>query len=93
VGLSLGTDLSLLGSNSINTFLRQSRIVGGAVFYAVRVVSDESLWVCLCILLSLLDTSSVYTVLRQRKILGGVSYSVRVVSKDSRRLVLSRISC
>jgi hypothetical protein len=34
--------LSLLGSNSEQTFPRQWRIVGGVVFYAVRVVSKEN---------------------------------------------------
>jgi hypothetical protein len=34
--------LSLLGNNSVKTFPRQRRIVGGIVFYAIRVVSKES---------------------------------------------------
>jgi hypothetical protein len=33
--------LSLLGNGSVNTFQRQRRIVGGIVFYAVRVLSKE----------------------------------------------------
>jgi hypothetical protein len=36
---------------AVNT-LNNRRIVGGVVFYAARVVSKESLWVCLCIPLS-----------------------------------------
>jgi hypothetical protein len=34
--------LLLLGNNSVKTFTRQRRIVGGVVFYAVRVVPKES---------------------------------------------------
>jgi hypothetical protein len=34
--------LSLQGSGSVNTFPWQWRIVGGVIFYAVRVVSKES---------------------------------------------------
>jgi hypothetical protein len=34
--------LSLLGNGSVNTFLRQRRIVGGVFFYPVHVVSKES---------------------------------------------------
>jgi hypothetical protein len=39
VGLCI--PLSLLGKNSVKTFPRERKIVGGAVFYAVRVVSKE----------------------------------------------------
>jgi hypothetical protein len=39
VGLCI--PLSLLGNGLVNTFPRQRRIVGGIVFYAVRVVSKE----------------------------------------------------
>jgi hypothetical protein len=41
VGLSLYRS-ALLGSGSVNSYPRQQRIVGGVVFYAVRVVSKES---------------------------------------------------
>jgi hypothetical protein len=34
--------LSLLGNNSVKTFPRQRRIVGGVVFCAVRIVAKES---------------------------------------------------
>jgi hypothetical protein len=34
--------ISLLGNDSVNTYPRQRRIVGGVVFYAVHVVSKES---------------------------------------------------
>jgi hypothetical protein len=34
--------LSLLGDGSVKTFPRQQRIVGGVIFYAVRVISKES---------------------------------------------------
>jgi hypothetical protein len=113
------------------------KIVGRVVFYTVRDISKESLWVChcipsfttctaeavvwrlpeppdsepritvlarassnlldwnrLCIPLSLLCNGSVITFLRQWKILGGVvSYAVRLVSKESMRLVFTRTSC
>jgi hypothetical protein len=41
VGLSV-YPLSLLGNGSVKTFRRQWRIVGGEVFYAVRIVSKEN---------------------------------------------------
>jgi hypothetical protein len=69
-------------------------IIRRIVFYAARVVSKESLWVCLCMSLWLLGKDSVNTFPRQRRIVGGVVfYAVRVVSKESRRLVLPRTSC
>jgi hypothetical protein len=47
---------------------------------------------CLCILLSLLGNKSVKTFPRQRRIAGGVIiYAVRVVMKESGRLVFPRI--
>jgi hypothetical protein len=42
VSVGLCIPLSLLCNNSVKTFPRQRRIVGGVVFYAVRVVSKES---------------------------------------------------
>jgi hypothetical protein len=69
-------------------------IVGRVVFYLVRVLSRESLWVCLCIPALLLGNSSVNTVPRQRRIVGGVVfYAVLVISKESRWLVLPTTSC
>jgi hypothetical protein len=75
------------------TNTHNNRIIARTVvFYTVRVVSKESLWVCLCIPLSLLDNGSINTFPRQRKIVGGVIfYAVRVVSKESRRLVLTKV--
>jgi hypothetical protein len=65
-------------------------IVGGIVFYTVRVVSKESLRVCLWIILWLLGNGSVNTSPRQRRIVGGVVfYAVCVVSKKRRRLEFS----
>jgi hypothetical protein len=32
---------SLLGNGSVNTFQQQRRIVGGVVFYVIRVLSNE----------------------------------------------------
>jgi hypothetical protein len=42
VGLCVCIPLSLLGRSSVKSFQRQPRIVGGVVFYTVRVVSKES---------------------------------------------------
>jgi hypothetical protein len=70
------------------------RIVGRVIFYAVRVLSKKSLWVCLCIPLSLLANNSVTTFPRQRRTVGDiVFYAVRVVSKENKRLVLPTTSC
>jgi hypothetical protein len=64
------------------------------VFCALRNVSEESLWVFLLIPLSLLGNGSVNTFPRQRRIVGGVvSCAAHIVSKESRRLVLTGISC
>jgi hypothetical protein len=52
----------------------------------------ESLWVYLRIPLTLLGNGSVNTFSRQRGIVGDVFYAVRVVSKESRRLVLPKTS-
>jgi hypothetical protein len=69
-------------------------IVGGVVFCTVRIVSNESLWVCLCIPLSLLGNGSVNTFPLQRRIVEAVVFrAVRVVSRESRRLDLPRTSC
>jgi hypothetical protein len=63
------------------------------VFYAGRVLSKDSLWVCLCIPLSLLSNGSVNTFPRQQGIAGGVFfYAVYVVSKESSRFILPRTS-
>jgi hypothetical protein len=59
----------------------------------VRVLSKEILRVRLRIPLLLIDKNSVKTFPQQRRIVGGVvSYAIRVVSKESRRLVLPLIS-
>jgi hypothetical protein len=73
---------------------KNRRIVGRVILYAIRVLSEESMWVCLCIHPSLVGNSSINTFPRQLRIVGGViSYAVPVVSKESRRLVLPRTSC
>jgi hypothetical protein len=70
------------------------RIVGRVVFCAGRVVSKESLWIYLCILLSLLGNGSVNTFPRQRRIVRGVGFfATRVVSKESRLLVFPITTC
>jgi hypothetical protein len=75
--------------------IRNNRIiVGRVIFYTVRILPKESLWVCLCIPLLLLGKNSVKTFPRQRKIIGSaVFYVVRVVSKESTLLVLPVTSC
>jgi hypothetical protein len=78
------------GARGMNT-RNSRRIVGGVIFYTVRVVSKENLLVCLCIPLSFLDNSLEHTFPRQRKIVGGVVfYATCFVSNESRRLVLPR---
>jgi hypothetical protein len=62
------------------------RIVGGAVFCTVRVVSKQSLWVSLCVRISLF----VKHIPRQRGIDGRVVFcKVRVVSEESLRVCVS----
>jgi hypothetical protein len=76
------------------TNTRNRRIDWRVVFYVVRVISKESLWACLRIILSLLGNGSVNTFPRQRRIVGGVLlYAICVVSKEIRRSVLHRTSC
>jgi hypothetical protein len=93
--------LSLLGNSSVKTFPRQriettAKELLGASF-SVRSLPyerKESLWVYVYIPLSLSGNSSVKTFPRQRRIVVGVVfYAVRVVSKESSRLVLPRTSC
>jgi hypothetical protein len=58
-----------------------------------RIVGRVCLWVCVCIHLPLLDNNSVKTFPPHRRAVGGVVfYAVRVLSKESRRLVLPRTS-
>jgi hypothetical protein len=67
------------------------RNVGSIFLYAIRVLSNSSLWVFMCIPLSLQSNGSVKTFPRQRRIVGGVLfYAVRFVSKESRRWILPR---
>jgi hypothetical protein len=62
------------------TNTQQYKIVECVVFYAVHVVSNDNLWVCLFIPLPLLGNGSVNTFQRQRRIVRGVVfYKVRVV--------------
>jgi hypothetical protein len=64
----LGKDFGMcLPSLYLATNICNNRIVGNVVFYAVRVVSKESLWVCLSILLSLLGNGSVNMFQRQQR--------------------------
>jgi hypothetical protein len=63
------------------------RLVGCAVFYAVRVVTKQSLWVSLCLPLMLQGNGSIKT-FQWRGFLWGPC-----LSKESRRLVLIKTSC
>jgi hypothetical protein len=70
------------------------RTVGGVVLCTVRVILQESLWVCLCISLSLLSNCLINTFPRQRSTVRGVVFNaIRVASKVSKRLLLTRNSC
>jgi hypothetical protein len=76
---------SVLGSGSENvpaamTARNNRRIVGPVILYAVRVLSKESLWVCMCmcIPLSLLGNNSVKVFSRNEESL--VSFSMQSVS-------------
>jgi hypothetical protein len=81
--------VSLLGNGLVNTFPRQR----------IHATIEELLDICVCgsvyvSPISLLGNNSVRTFLLQRIIVGGmVFYVVRVVSKESRRLVTLRTSC
>jgi hypothetical protein len=65
-----------------------NRIVGRVIFYSVRVLTKESLWVSLCISLSLLGNNTMKIFPLQRIVGGVIFYSVRVISKKSRRLLV-----
>jgi hypothetical protein len=86
--------LSLLGNSTVNTLPRQrtnattEELLCASFFYAVLVVWKESLWICVSPL-SLLGNNSVNTFPLQRTVICIVFYAVLVVSKQSRRLVLS----
>jgi hypothetical protein len=89
---------SVLGNGSVTTFQQQRTHATIDKFlnalFSIRSVSYQrrvcgSLWSPL----SLLDNNSVKTFPRERRIVGGVVfYAARVVSKESRRLVLPRTS-
>jgi hypothetical protein len=87
---------SLLGNGSIDTFPWQQIHATIEEFleasFSIRSVSyQRRVCGCLCIPLPLLGNGSVNTFLRQRRIVGDIFfYAVRVLSKESRRLVLTR---
>jgi hypothetical protein len=89
--------LSLLGKGSvkcIRPFIARQR--SGKHVPAEKITRNNRNiigWVCLCIPLSLLGNNSVKTFPRPWRIVGVVFYAVRVVLKESRRLILFRISC
>jgi hypothetical protein len=80
---------SVLGSGSEtcfcgNEYTLQKKNRSHVILYAVRVISKESLWVCLYILLSFLGNGLVSALRQQRRIVGGVVFcAVRVISKES----------
>jgi hypothetical protein len=86
------TLLSLLSKDSgehfpaaTNTW-HNRRNVGRVIFYAVRVLANETLWIG--VPLSLQGNNEAKTFPRQRWIVGGVIfYPIRDVWKESRRLV------
>jgi hypothetical protein len=83
-----------LGNGSVRTLRLYRRIVARVVFFAVSVVSKESMWVCLCIPLSLLGNGLVNDFPRPRGIAGGVVfYANCFVPKRRRQLILPRTSC
>jgi hypothetical protein len=91
---------SLLGNSSVkryhgNEYRRNTtRIVWRLIFCAIRVLSMESLWVCLCIPLSSLFNNSVKLFPHHWRIYGGINlYAVLVESKENNRLIFPRISC
>jgi hypothetical protein len=97
VGLCVYSPLSLLGSGSVNTFPRQrmhskvGELLGASFSVHPESIKGES--VSLCMPLLLLGNGSV-DMSRQRRIGGGVVfYAVHLVSKENRRLVLTRTSC
>jgi hypothetical protein len=65
------------------TVTRNNRRIVGHVSYAVLVVSEENLWVCLCIPLVVARYWSVNTFPRQRRVVGGVVFYAVLVSKES----------
>jgi hypothetical protein len=70
-----------------NEYAKQKRIVGSD-----SVLSEESLWISLCIRLSLEGIGSLNTSPQQRRIVAGIFffYAICVVSKESTRLVFPR---
>jgi hypothetical protein len=80
----------LVATNARNSI----RIVGRVILYEIRVLSKKSLCISLCIFLSLIGKKSVKTFTLQRRIVEDIVFStIRVVSKERRRLVLPRNSC
>jgi hypothetical protein len=74
----------VLGNDSVDTFPRQR----------IHTTLEELWEACVCVCpLSLLGNSSVNTLPQQERIVGDVFCAVRVVSKESRGLVLLRTSC
>jgi hypothetical protein len=68
------------------------RSFGHVVFSAVRIVSKESLWVCLSSVVARELLGKTFS--QQRRIVGGiVFYTVFALSKEIRRLILPRTSC
>jgi hypothetical protein len=94
--------LSSLGKVSVKCmppFIAR-KVIGKHVPAVTNTEQQEYCWtivrmgLCVCIPLSLLSNNSAKTFPQQRRIVGSlVFYVVRVVSEESRRLVLPRTSC
>jgi hypothetical protein len=88
--------LPLLGKGSVKcvpSFISRQHVPAQRIHATIEEIFGRvCLWVCLCIPLSLLGNNSVKTFPRRRRIGGIVFCAVHVVSKESRRLVISRTS-
>jgi hypothetical protein len=73
---SMCIPLSLLGNDTVPYQRIQARNVGSFDLYSVRVVSKESLWVCLVNPLLLLSNGTVNTFPRHRIIVGSVDFHI-----------------
>jgi hypothetical protein len=90
--------LSMLGTGSVTTFLRQGiqatreELLDPSFSMLSVSYRKEILWIYLCIPVSLLCNNSVKTFPRRGRIVGRVVFNaVRLVSKESRQLVIPRI--
>jgi hypothetical protein len=89
---SLCIPIWLPGNGPVNTLTWQRNCWRCNFLYGPCRIKGES--VCLCIPIWLLGNGSVSTFPWQRRIVGGVVfYAARVISKQSRRLILTKTCC